>query len=585
MKSQSILYRCAFLFLAAILLLSACGDDDENQNPENPVLHVSEDTLTFFRQDSLRLFLHTEPTSECSYSFTEKPEWVTINPTSGTIGFDIEEIIITASSYHLNYGLNTGNIYLTTPFGSKNICVRYMNSYNSTYYTLPDSVYIDNNSIKTYLTIKNKGLSTLNFALECEAGFADFSEKSGIVADGQNRNIEININRNLMSTGLYRNYIHLTINNKTEHIPFIVENFNTNKLLLDQTVTDAEYSKAIDKLIFVSTNPPTLGIYNPKSRKLDKKELLYDPICLSVSSDGTTAVIGHDALITYFDLVNREILRHYDISCVAFDIILSNNQWTYVFPKGSYHMEKEKIHCIDLSTTSSIEMLSGGHEIYGYSKGRLHPSGNSIYCANGLSYPKCGKFDISEGIAVNQYQSSYNQVDIKGNLWLSEEGTRLFTNRNIAYKTAELFCNDFEYDGEIPLSEASGLAMPIIESMDISGISKKLFVVIANTSANHEPLDAYIFHSESLIYEKSFQLEKYIYEDGSGYKECNAVPKFIFCNQNGDEFYVITKPDENDFTEKWSIQTFNLNNSQYIQLRTQTAAIERNAIFQVSTLN
>src|SRR5712692_3333528 len=65
----------------------------------------------------------------------------------------------------------------------------------------------------------------------------------------------------------------------------------------------AEFSRALDRLITVSGNPNTLRVYDPVSQKDSTVNLVQPPLSLSLSPDGLHAAVGHDALISYVNLV------------------------------------------------------------------------------------------------------------------------------------------------------------------------------------------------------------------------------------------------------------------------------------------
>ncbi|MDZ7778184.1 MAG: hypothetical protein U5L09_22455 [Bacteroidales bacterium] len=106
--------------------------------------------------------------------------------------------------------------------------------------------------------------------------------------------------------------------------------------------------------------------------------MTYIPTCLSISPDGETAAVGHDGQITLVDLDPLSIVKTTSVSRQAFDIVLSSENWAYVFPEKD---QWEKIRCVDLDT--EIETESTGNLIYENTRARLHPSGKYIYTAVG----------------------------------------------------------------------------------------------------------------------------------------------------------------------------------------------------------
>jgi hypothetical protein len=73
---------------------------------------------------------------------------------------------------------------------------------------------------------------------------------------------------------------------------------------LGYAVVDAEYSKPLDAIVAVSASGTggVLHVIDPVGETERTLALAKPPTCVAVSQDGTKAVVGHDALLTYVDL-------------------------------------------------------------------------------------------------------------------------------------------------------------------------------------------------------------------------------------------------------------------------------------------
>src|SRR5690606_17404486 len=113
-----------------------------------------------------------------------------------------------------------------------------------------------------------------------------------------------------------------------------------------------------------------------------------------------------------------------NVPIYVFDMVFGNNGWAYAVPLDGTHV---KVHCINLSDESYVE--HSGYSIPNESKIKLHSSGNSIYLAdNGVSPSDMDKLDITNDTAIYLYDSPYHgDYPINGDLWLSEDGKRIFT--------------------------------------------------------------------------------------------------------------------------------------------------------------
>src|SRR5205823_14490036 len=83
--------------------------------------------------------------------------------------------------------------------------------------------------------------------------------------------------------------------------------------------------------------------------------------------------------------------------------------------------------------------------------GRLHPGGASIYTAtNGLSPANIEKLNISGGTASYAYGSPYwGDYSICGNLWISENGARIYTACGNVFRSTADQATDMRYMGRV----------------------------------------------------------------------------------------------------------------------------------------
>src|SRR5204862_3450571 len=93
----------------------------------------------------------------------------------------------------------------------------------------------------------------------------------------------------------------------------------------------AAFSTAMDRIITVSGNPNSLHIYDPVSQKDTAVSLVQPPLSLSLSPDGLHAAVGHDALISYVNLITASVEKVYAVPTVAGSVVLSAS-WIYVMP-------------------------------------------------------------------------------------------------------------------------------------------------------------------------------------------------------------------------------------------------------------
>jgi hypothetical protein len=326
------------------------------------------------------------------------------------------------------------------------------------------------------------------------------------------------------------------------------------KIILKTNVVDAEYSKKNDQLVYISSNPAQVNIFNSSTESLQKISLAYDPKCISISPDGNTAVVGHDGHITHVNLKNPSIIQTYDISCSALDIVLGNNRWAYVFP------EKDQwtyIKSVNMNLEYNYEMpISIYNQVYAGTKGRLHPSGQYIYSQSPTSRATIQRLTIKNGNIDDRYESNFEEEDYTiPSIWFSEDGNRLFTRERSVLKTSELNNLDAIYNGKIPSDNNYK-----IDWLDHSSSKGKLYVIFSNGD-RWNPIKSnsiYVFNDADLSYLNKFDLEKYFNQTKNNVESYDAVPYFVFSNSTGNSLFVLTKALDSGLVNEWAIQKISI---------------------------
>ena len=337
----------------------------------------------------------------------------------------------------------------------------------------------------------------------------------------------------------------------------IIKN-NPNSILLKTDVIDAEYSKRKELLVYISSNPSTLNVFNTNSEKTESIPLNYAPNCVSVAQDGETAVVGHNGHVTYVDLSTKTIINSYIISCNALDIVLGNNKWAYVFPKEG---QWTYIRSVNMNLTYDNEAKrSIYNQIYQGTIGRLHPSGNYIYCATTSSSSTIEKFYIQNGDSNDKLESSFQYgygYSVIPNIWFSEDGQRIFTDKKLALKTSGIASLDMSYNGTIDPNTKT-----FIKWLDFSTIKNSIYLITFEGDMWSSKTDSFIsvYNASNLVYINKIELEKtFISDNKGGGTNYNSDPYFVFSNTSGNCLYTLTKAVSTDMINQWAIQKTVLN--------------------------
>ncbi|HEX5226484.1 MAG TPA: hypothetical protein VFW44_02190 [Bryobacteraceae bacterium] len=183
----------------------------------------------------------------------------------------------------------------------------------------------------------------------------------------------------------------------------------------------AEYSTALDRIIFISGNPNVVHIYDPASHHEVTIDLVQPPLSLAVSPDGLHAAVGHDALLSYVNLKTATVEKTISIAATADHVVLSSS-WIYVFPNAQGSSLSVSIASGKATPNSSVFFTNGSGE-------RLNTAVNAIYgTRDGTSPNDVEEYDISTGPITRQFDSPYHgDFCIFGPVWFSPDGSRVYT--------------------------------------------------------------------------------------------------------------------------------------------------------------
>ncbi len=217
--------------------------------------------------------------------------------------------------------------------------------------------------------------------------------------------------------------------------------------MLDFTIKDAEYSKQLDRIVAVSHDPPALHLYDPWTGDAEAVKLPLAATSVSVGPGGMFAAVGHDGWVSYVDLATRTLVATHSVTADVLDVVLADNGYIYAFPKQD---QWEQIYTVEVATGTQTQ--SGDWAIYAGTVAKLHPDGDFMYGANnGLSPSDIEKYDIQGGTATYLYDSPYHgDYGMCGDLWLSEDGKRIFTRCGNVFFASTDKAKDMTYNGSFP---------------------------------------------------------------------------------------------------------------------------------------
>lgn len=253
----------------------------------------------------------------------------------------------------------------------------------------------------------------------------------------------------------------------------------SGRTALMHDVVDAEFSKALNSIVMVSNYPSnTLHVFDVQTGVERDLALNKRPFAVSISPDGLTAAVGHDALVTIVDLTTvgqpappAPILLN--VTSDVQDVVLDGNGYVHVFPATDQWTQPRSIEI-----ATNVEAL-GSHVLRAGSNARLLPGGDTIYVAdNGVSTLDIERWDISTGVATFLYDSPYfGEYGMCGNVWFDEGGTRIFTPCGNTFGTSDDPAQDMVYAGAMELGNTDIYSVFIIVDLSHNAATGEIALV------------------------------------------------------------------------------------------------------------
>lgn len=292
-------------------------------------------------------------------------------------------------------------------------------------------------------------------------------------------------------------------------------------------VVDAEYSAALERIVMVSAAPNRLHVFDPITGVDAPVDLPIAPTSLSVGPDGLFAAVGHDGWVSYVDLAEGSVVKTMPVSTRAVDIVLAGNGFVYVFPDQD---QWQYIRCLEIATEN--ETLHSGRPIYAGTRARRHPGGTAIYGANrGLSPSDIEKYSIAGGTATFLYDSPYHgDYPMCGDLWISEDGLRIFTACGKVFRSSEVQDEDMRYGGSLS-------AATLVRDVAHSSAAGKLLVIPDGGPASDTVVQVY--DQAFLAFEGTLPLPDFVLPTGS----FDAHGRFVFWSGDGSQRFAIVQAD------------------------------------------
>jgi len=316
-------------------------------------------------------------------------------------------------------------------------------------------------------------------------------------------------------------------------------------------IEDAKYDTALDRIVFVSSDPNLLHIFDPETGDDQQVSLPFAPNSVALAPAGDRAAVGHDGgHISLVDLTSATLVTTYVVSGDVLDLVLTP-EWIYAGP----------------NILIGIQLATGALEKdVAYNPGGdarlvLDASGENVYWA----------WRYEDGDLLQKINISVHPpVIVLGNepspvcnaVWLGRDGTRLFSRCGDVYVSSTDISKDLAREGRLtgisPVRHLndSPLAGLIAAIPGIPNYSAFGFELIVGTGWNGDVTAderVALFNSATLSFQSDLPLTPF----SQGSSSAAARGRFVFFNNLGTQIYVIVEADSaSGFVNGFGIQSF-----------------------------
>ncbi len=300
---------------------------------------------------------------------------------------------------------------------------------------------------------------------------------------------------------------------------------------LAHRVLDAEYSKALDRIVMVDTSPNALYVYDPATGDETTVFLALPPTAVGVAPDGLSAVVGHNGFVSWVDLAGATLTRTFSVSAVLGDVVLAGNGFAYLFPITPSF---DTVHALELAT--GAETTASSFLGFEGTRAKLHPSGARIYGADNMVSPAdLRRFDIAGASVTGGVERYHGSYAICGDLWLSEDGARIFTACGNVFRALDTYAaGDLEYAGALEATTA-------VQHVSDSGAAGKILAVprVGWSGTGREDQSIRVFGAAYLAQQESIPVSPFFV----GGRSFPGHGRFVFWSADSTRRFAIVRAD------------------------------------------
>jgi hypothetical protein len=294
-------------------------------------------------------------------------------------------------------------------------------------------------------------------------------------------------------------------------------------LPLGTSVTDAEYSRALDLIVMVSDQPAEIGVVDPETLEHQRLPLVREPLDLALDPSGHYAVVAHDGWVAHYALDPLRLLRLVPVAARVEMVAADDEQLAY-----SYASSRNGLLIIDLQAG---EARWSGYRSGVYSTGYYVAEQQALFS---ISADRISRLPAHAG-AVGEVTHSLRDYAPCWEAWFSEDG-RAFGACGHVFQADE----DMLYRGTLPgFEDANYGGFDYIDHIDAS--STALVALIPHHDGFLLPPNDRV-EREVWLYDDPYFAPRAIVQVPSfaqGGQPVAGFPRFVFFSADGHNLYVL----------------------------------------------
>ncbi|MGK5010216.1 PKD domain-containing protein [Janthinobacterium sp. MDB2-8] len=254
------------------------------------------------------------------------------------------------------------------------------------------------------------------------------------------------------------------------------------------TPQEVRYSKGLDRLVMISSDPDAMKITNPADGVTTSISLPTSVKSFNLSPDGKLAAVLHEGVVSLVDLVAVQLLRSTGTEGTQTEVFTTNDGVIFLMGQSVGMSTRSAIAVLNGRTGQVMPGLDFSPGFYGTLRGVFAASKNKAFAVQGTSYA-ISYFTVdpqTNAILANAYV--YGDYPIGAPLFLSPKEDLLFTAAGTYFSTDTL-----KYVGRFILSSAGNTVL----SMSYSPV--KAEALLMETSYN------YIYPVGDVTYQASYK--------------------------------------------------------------------------------